>query len=318
MPKIPPLTRKNLHGVWCALITPWTDRDELDAKRYLKELRAYKGLKVQGIYTGGTTGEFYAQDDATFERVTKMTCDEGHALGLPVQIGCTTLSTRTAIGRIKVANKAGADGIQIALPFWLALQDDEVMRFVVEIADAADGTPLILYLTGRSKRKIPAGLFGKIAKKVPAFIGTKDTGASVDEVKAMHADAPDIAIFGGEDFYLRNPAGGRGGYCSVSGYNPQLVIDLYNLCDAGRYEDAKPIHEAIARMHKEVWHPPYIEQGFMDSALDRVQRMAGGIDVGLRCQSPYRSCTDKHVRGYLKWWKTHYPHYMPENYVGVN
>lgn len=317
MPKLPKLTRKNLHGVWCALITPWTSRDELDTKRYIKEIRAYKGSGVHGIYTGGTTGEFYAQDDATFDRVTRITCEEGHALGLPVQIGVSALSTRTVRQRVKVANKCGADGLQIALPFWLALQDDEVLRFVSETADAADGTPLILYLTGRSKRKIPAGLFGQVARKVPSFIGTKDTGASVDEVKAMVADAPGVAIFGGEDFYTRMPAGGRGGYCSVTGFNTRLVVDLYNLCAAGRYDEARPIHEAIHRMHKEVWRPPYIDEGFMDSALDRVQRMAGGVDVGLRCQSPYRSCSDRHLKAYLRWWKSNFPQYMPGRYKGV-
>ncbi|MCE9589346.1 MAG: dihydrodipicolinate synthase family protein [Planctomycetes bacterium] len=317
MPKITKLTRKNLHGVWCALLTPWTDRDELDAKRYVKEVRAYKGTGVNGIYTGGTTGEFYAQDDATYERITKITCDEAHAIGVPVQIGCSALSTRTTIGRMKVAHKAGADAYQIAIPFWLTLLDDELTRFVREIGDAAQGTPIILYLTGRSKRKIAAPLFGEIAAKVPAFIGTKDTGATPDEVKAMLAVAPDIAIFGGEDFCTRMPVGGRGGYCSVSGFNTRLVVDLYRLCAAGRYSEARPIHDAIQRMHKEVWHPPYIDEGFMDSALDRVQRTAGGVDVGLRCQSPYRSCSEKHLRGYLKWWKANYPQYMPGKYKGA-
>ena len=53
---------------------------------------SYGSAGVDGIYTGGTTGEWYAQDDATYERITKLTCDEGHAVGLPVQIGCTALS----------------------------------------------------------------------------------------------------------------------------------------------------------------------------------------------------------------------------------
>jgi dihydrodipicolinate synthase/N-acetylneuraminate lyase len=86
------LTRKTLHGVWCALITPWTDKDELDQKRYIKEIRSYRSTGVNGIYTGGTTGEWYAQDDGTFEQITEITCEEGHTVGLPVQIGCTALS----------------------------------------------------------------------------------------------------------------------------------------------------------------------------------------------------------------------------------
>ena len=47
MPKIiKPLTRKNLHGVWSALIIPWTDRDEVDSRRFVAEVRSYAGTGV--------------------------------------------------------------------------------------------------------------------------------------------------------------------------------------------------------------------------------------------------------------------------------
>ena len=175
----------------------------------MKEVRSYGSTGVYGIYTGGTTGEWYAQDDATFERISRITCDEGHAVGLPVQIGCTAMSTRTARQRIRIAKRARADAIQIALPFWLELKDDEVVRFVREIADEAGKTPIILYLTSRSKRKLSPELLGRIAHQVPTFIGTKDTGCDVAGLKAMLKKAPDIAIFGGEDFFTKVPAAAK-------------------------------------------------------------------------------------------------------------
>jgi len=49
---------------------------------------------VHGIYTGGSSGRFYAQDDRTFERITAVACRGEHAIGVPVEIGCTALSTR--------------------------------------------------------------------------------------------------------------------------------------------------------------------------------------------------------------------------------
>lgn len=53
--RIPPLTRKNLHGVWCALILPWNDRDQVDLRRLAQEVRGYAGTGVHGVYTGGRT-----------------------------------------------------------------------------------------------------------------------------------------------------------------------------------------------------------------------------------------------------------------------
>jgi dihydrodipicolinate synthase/N-acetylneuraminate lyase len=308
---IQPLTRKTLRGVWAALILPWTDKDELDAKRFAKEVRSYGSTGVHGIYTGGTTGEWYAQDDATFERISKITCDEGHAVGLPVQIGCTAMSTRTARQRIRIAKKARADAIQIALPFWLELKDDEVIRFVREIADEAGKTPIILYLTSRSKRKLSPELLGELAHRVPTFIGTKDTGCDVPGLKAMLKKAPDIAIFGGEDFFTKVPAGGKGGYCSVSGFNAKKVVELYELCAAGRLKEARPLADALHRFLYDLLVPLVKTDGLWDSAIDRIQRVAGGGDVGIRCQSPYRSGDLQHVKRVRAWCKKNTPELMP-------
>jgi dihydrodipicolinate synthase/N-acetylneuraminate lyase len=309
--KIRPLTRKNLHGVWSALIVPWTDRDELDSARFVAEVRSYAGTGVHGVYTGGTTGEFYAQDDKTYERITRITCEQAHDVGLPVQIGVSALSTRTTRQRIRVALNAGTDAIQVALPFWLELKDDEVKRFVHEIAGEAGKVPIILYLTNRSKRKIEPGLLGELAAEVPTFIGTKDTGSTVKQVKAMLKQAPDIAIFGGEDFYERIPAGGRGGYCSITGFNAPKVVELYELCAAGWLREAKPLAATMHRFLHEALVPLVRDEGLWDSAVDRIQRVAGGGKVGVRCQSPYRSGTLKHVEQVLAWCKMNTPELLP-------
>jgi len=310
--KITPLTRKTLQGVWCALIVPWTERDEVDLRRLAQEVRGYAGTGISGVYTGGTTGEFYAQDDATFARITEVVVREAHALGLPVQLGATALSTRTTIQRIRVARRAGADAVQLALPFWLELKDDEVERYVAEVIAAAGKTPVVLYLTGRSKRKISPELLGRLASKHPTFIGTKDTGASPEEVKSMLTFAPDLAIFGGEDFFQRIPAGGRGGYCSITGFNARKVVELYTLCAAGRLEEARPLADALHRyLHEALVNPLVKEAGLWDSAIDRIQRVAGGGVVGLRCQSPYRSGTERHVKQVIAWVKKNTPELLP-------
>jgi dihydrodipicolinate synthase/N-acetylneuraminate lyase len=310
--KIPPLTRKTLQGVWCALIVPWNDRDEVDLRRLAQEVRGYAGTGVHGVYTGGTTGEFYAQDDATFAKITEVVVKEAHARGLPVQIGATALSTRTTIQRIRIAKRAGADALQLALPFWLELKDDEVDRYVAGVTAAAGRTPVILYLTGRSKRKISPEFLGRLAEKYPTFIGTKDTGASPDEVRAMLKLAPDLAIFGGEDFLQRIPAGGRGGYCSITGFNAAKVVELYRLCAAGKLDEAKPLAQAMHRyLYEALVNPLVKEAGLWDSAVDRIQRVAGGGNVGVRCQSPYRSGTDAHVLQVISWVRQNTPELLP-------
>lgn len=312
-PEIDPLTRQTLRGVWSALILPWTDRDNLDGRRFAREIRSYAGTGVSGVYTGGTTGEFYALDDATYEKSTWIACREAHGIGLPVQIGVSALSTRTVNQRIRIAKKHKADAVQVAIPFWLELKDDEVKRFVAEIATVAGETPIVLYVTGRSKRRIGPALYGQLANENPTFIGTKDTGLDVKGLKAILRKAPDIAIFGGEDFFEKLPAGGKGGYCSVTGFNAAKVVELHDLCAAGRMQEAEPLAVAMRRFVHEGLVPMVTRQGLWDSAIDRIQRVAGGGVVGLRCQSPYRSGSEKDVRRVIAWCRRNTPELLPSH-----
>jgi dihydrodipicolinate synthase/N-acetylneuraminate lyase len=305
------ITRETLHGVWAALILPWTDDDRVDEARFAAEIRAYGGTGIHGIYTGGTTGEFYAQDDATFAQVAKIACDVGHEIGVPVQIGCTALSTRNVLERIRVARAVGADGVQIALPFWLELADDEVVTFMHDVARAAGDTAIILYQTMRAKRRVGPELLGRLARELPTLSGTKDTGCSHDELRAMVAAAPGVAIFGGEhDLIDRVQAGGRGIYSSITGLNARKVVELYKLCASGQFDEARLLQSAIHRYMFELL-VPMVREGLWDSAVDRVQRVAGRSDVGLRCQRPYRSATPEHVTRLIEWCRTNTPELLP-------
>jgi len=310
--QIAPLSRQTLGGVWAALIVPWTADDEVDGERFARECRSYGGTGVGGIYTGGTTGEFYAQDDEAFDQITRIACEEGHAAGLPVQVGCTALSTRTAKKRIATAVEAGADGIQIAYPFWLELKADEALNFFKDIAREAGSTPIILYHTSRAKRKLSPQEIGVIAREVPTFIGMKDTGCDIATLKAMLAEAPDLAISGGEDFYERMPNGGRGGYCSITGLNARYVVRYHDLCAAGKLKEAEPHHRTISRLLEEALLPMNRNEGLWDSAIDRIQRAAGGGDVGIKCQGPYRSGTQEHVRRLKEWCRANAPELLAQ------
>ena len=53
------------------------------------------------------------------------------------------------------------------------------------------------------------------------------------------------------------------------------------------------------------------EEGLWDSAIDRIQRVAGGGVVGVRCQSPYWSGTQQHVKRLIAWCRKHTPELVP-------
>jgi 4-hydroxy-tetrahydrodipicolinate synthase len=298
----------NLFGVWPALITPWTPGDQVDEHRLAGEIRHFAEEGVHGTYTGGTAGEFYAQDDEIFRELTEIACREANRWNLPIQIGCTALGTSVVRRRVEIAIDCGADAIQLALPFWLPLSDIEVIDFFHDIAVAAGSTPLVLYQTSRAKRRVDPPLIGRLCRAVPTLIGIKDTGADFKTLRAILADAPGLSVFGTDvDLLERMRLGARGTYSSVAGLNAQLMQAIYHHAAQKRFDLAEPLQIAVRRLMNEVLHPIGEEEGLMDSALDRIQRVVGGGKVGLRCQAPYRCGTDAHVELVRDWCRREAP-----------
>jgi dihydrodipicolinate synthase/N-acetylneuraminate lyase len=306
------LTNENLRGVWPALITPWTADERIDEGLLVGEIQSLAQAGVHGTYTGGTTGEFYAQDDGIFAQLTKTTCREAEKAGLLIQIGCTALSTRTAQNRARFAIDCGASGIQFALPFWMPLDEQETLQFVSDLASAAGTMPLVLYQTMRAKRRIDPPLLGKICREIPTLIGMKDPSSDHETLKRIVADAPDLAVFGTDvDLLERMRLGGSGTYSSVAGLNAGLMLGIYNHCARGEFDQAEPLQDAVRRLMHEVLHPMSESEGLVDSALDRIQRELGGGKVGLRSQKPYRAATSAHVEQVRSWCKQHAPALLP-------
>src|SRR5437870_8094311 len=123
---MPDLSALRPRGVWAALPVAWDEREEFVPARYESDIAYLCSTGIHGIYSGGTTGEFYALDFEEFVAINKIMLRTAHAAKVPVQVGVTALSTREVVRRTEWAVDHGAEGVQVALPYWLPLDIDEV------------------------------------------------------------------------------------------------------------------------------------------------------------------------------------------------
>ncbi len=297
-----------LHGVWAGLPVAWDDRMELDEEACRADVETLCRAGVQGVYTGGTTGEFYAQDEDTFARLVDLTAETAHEHDTPMQAGCTALSTRLVIRRIDIAREAGADGIQVALPFWLALSDDEVVAFFRDVAVAAGETPLILYRTERSKRLIDVDLFCRIKEIAPNLIGCKYTGADLDTLARLCEALPDVSVFASEHLLAdAMRRGARGNYSSWVYLNPGPMLAYYEACRQGRWAEAEAFQADLKRFYGEGIRF-LVDKGVCDTGIDRVfATVRGVLRCGLRCQPPYACASPEDVETLRAWMEQHTP-----------
>jgi dihydrodipicolinate synthase/N-acetylneuraminate lyase len=94
----------------------------------------------------------------------------------PVFAGVTTLNTRDTIALGRKLVGVGADGLFIGRPMWLAMDDQAIVRFYQDIAEALPGVPLVVYDNPVAfKGKISSAAYRELAR-IPEVVASKHTG----------------------------------------------------------------------------------------------------------------------------------------------
>ncbi len=305
-------TRNDLHGIWAALPTPWNKNGSLNRALFVEDVARICKAGVHGVYSGGTTGELYVQDFDLFAKINEALIRTAHAHGTPVQAGCTALGTDEACKRIRHSRKLGADIIQIALPFWLEMDDDEVVTFFDAVADAAGPLPIVHYDTGRSKRRVSPQLYQRIIKRVPTLWGTKFGGSDLWNVKQITMANPDLRVFVGEHILASGtPMGATGAYSSIVTLNPSWMLGYYEACRNGSWSRAFRIQNEVAVLFE--GFDELVTPNMQDTAIDRIiGQVAGFMKCPIDAKGPYRHGTKKDLQILRAWVKQKLPHIMEQ------
>ena len=333
MPKLT-LTRENFVGPWAGLPVAWTGDNRFDEDTYRQDVAKCCRAGVPGVYTGGTTGEFYAQEFDEFKAVTRAAVETCRPLGTPVMIGCTSTYTLGAARRAAYAAETGANAIQVAMPFWMPIPCDQIVPFYKEVAAAAPGLALSVYETQRAKVALTLDQHRAIQEAVPDYLMVKSNEGTVGvEEDGCRALSQRVNVFVGENLFGKLGRCGMRGCCSSLIYwAPKFMLGLWRQTQAGAPKRDTGVPKAgvsalgaprlgtpanwaavdagCAKIERlfgflfETWGPRH----FTDSAYDRLGGIGGGfLRSSLRCRGPYPGPTPKDVETYRNWCREHFP-----------
>ena len=71
----------------------WDEDYRFDEATYARNIERTIAANVHGIYTTGSTGEFYALEFDEFRRMVDIECELCGKAGMPLQIGCCSDAT---------------------------------------------------------------------------------------------------------------------------------------------------------------------------------------------------------------------------------
>jgi 1-pyrroline-4-hydroxy-2-carboxylate deaminase len=103
------------NGVFPALLTPFTEKEELDLSLFEKNLQAQVDAGVHGVILGGSLGEASTITVPEKEALVK-TAKTFLGDRIPVILNIAESSTRDAIVQAKNAEQWGADGLMLLPP----------------------------------------------------------------------------------------------------------------------------------------------------------------------------------------------------------
>ena len=166
------LTKDQLRGMWVSVPTDWDEDDKFDESTFRETTAMIIDAGADGVYTTGTTGEFYSMDFAEYKQVTDAFLTET-AGKIPAQVGANWFSTRDTIKRVRYARDKGADAVQFCLPSWMEMPDEQYDQFMIDVYEAVPDIAIIHYNISRTGKMFYGKDYARLIPQIPTMIGTK-------------------------------------------------------------------------------------------------------------------------------------------------
>jgi 4-hydroxy-tetrahydrodipicolinate synthase len=253
------------------LLTPFADDEAVDEAALRRLVRHLIAQGVHGLFSAGSTGEFWALSDDEKGRVTEIVIEEA-AGRVPVYAGVGAPGTRQSVALTRQAEALGADAVVAITPFYIAPTPDELYAHYAAIA-AATRLPVIPYNNpGRTGGvNLTPDLMERLAR-LPNLVGLKDSAGDMAQFReARRRLPPPFALFQGRDdlFYDSLLVGAVGGVAAIGNVAPGPVVEVYEAYVAGDLPRAQRAQERVTPLRKA------LSLGTFPSVLKEAMAMLG-------------------------------------------
>jgi dihydrodipicolinate synthase/N-acetylneuraminate lyase len=291
------LRASEIRGNWATLLLPIRLDESIDLGLFRKEIQLLSDSLVDGVYSNGTAGEFYAQTEAEFDEITSIVAEECGRRDLPFQIGASHPSPQISLARLLRWRSAAPSAFQVVLPDWFPPTLDDIHRFLDRVEAAADPVGLVLYNPPHAKRSLAPAEWLEIVRRHPGIQGAKVAGGDAAWYRDMAPVLERISVFVPGHYLATGLAqGARGAYSNVACLSPAGAQRWYELCTRDPAQALKWQEKIVGFLFAEV--VPYAKaHGLSNMACDKALASAGGWLPGLtsRIRWPYAGFPQEEV-----------------------
>lgn len=267
---------EKISGVLTAIVTCFDKEGAFNPASQREQVKRQLAAG-NGIFCGGTNGEFFVLNEQEKIAVTETCVDEVNGRA-PVVAHIGEISTRETIRLGKQIAKLGVDAVSVITPYFVPLKQDELIYHYQTVADALD-VPLFLYnIPARTGNTLQPETVRTLASH-PNIIGIKDSAGSYESLSGFIKAAEGIDHFdvlNGPDSLIHQ---GFVDGCSacISGLAnaaPKEINAIWARFNAGDIEGSRAAQENVTGLRTDLY-----SIGFSPAAVKKAVSLLG-YDVG--------------------------------------
>lgn len=247
-------------GIYPALTTKFTDKDELDLPLFAKNLEAQIEAGVEGIILGGTLGEASVLTTTEKETLVKFAVEKSHDR-VPVVLNIAEGSTKEAIKQAEYAQKWGAKGLMMLPPMRYKSDHRETVTFFKTVADTTS-LPVMIYNNPVDyKTEVTLDMFEEILAcgNVQAVKESTRDVSNVTRLKNRFGNRLKV-LCGIDTIAMEEMLMGAEGWVGglVCAF-PVETVAIYRLVKAGQIDEALKIHRWFLPLLELDLHPKLVQ-----------------------------------------------------------
>jgi len=267
---------KKINGVLTAIVTTFDREGAFDPERQREQVRRQINAG-NGIFCGGTNGEFFVLNEQEKIAVTTTCVDEVNGRASVVaHIG--EISTRETIRLGKQIARLGVDAVSAITPWFVPLKQQELIDHYQRVADALT-VPLFLYnIPARTGNTLQPETVRTLAAH-PNIIGIKDSAGSYESLSGFlqaTADCQDFDVLNGPDSLIHQGFvdGCSASISGLANVAPEAINAIWARFHAGDIAGSHQAQENVTGLRTALY-----SIGFSPAAVKKAVSLQG-FEVG--------------------------------------
>jgi dihydrodipicolinate synthase/N-acetylneuraminate lyase len=289
------LRSDDIYGNWATIFLPIEEDESINYDKLADQIDLLISMRVNGIYSNGTAGEFHNQTEEEFDKISYLLAEKCNEAGQSFQIGCNHMSPKTSLERLRRAVQLKPGAIQVILPDWFPPSFPEIIKFLELMAKEAGDIGLVLYNPPHAKVKLTPGDYQKIKEAGIPLVGCKTSGGDENWYAEMKKIADFSVFVPGSRLATGIRHGAHGAYSNVACLHPQIAQHWYESIHANT-EAALELEGRIQLFIKEQIVPLMMGKKYSDPAIDKLLScITGWANSGPRLRWPYQWVTETEI-----------------------